>query len=71
MIPDRADGVVHRPMSVVYGTRLPGRDSFGRALYAARAPAERARDRATWRFWDGSAWVADHVVPWPKWQAVP
>ena len=42
----------------VYGTQLPSRTSFGRALYAARAPVERARDRRTWQFWDGSAWVA-------------
>ena len=42
----------------VYGTRLPSKDSFGRALYAARAPVADARDRATWQFWDGAAWVA-------------
>ena len=39
----------------VYGTRLPSKDSFGRALYAARAPVAEARDRATWQFWDGAA----------------
>ena len=43
----------------VYGTRLPSKDSFGRALYAARAPVAAARDRATWQFWDGAAWVGD------------
>ncbi|MEP6856144.1 MAG: DUF4185 domain-containing protein [Pedococcus sp.] len=43
----------------VYGTRLPSPDSFGRALYAARAPVADARDRTTWQFWDGAAWVAD------------
>ena len=43
----------------VYGTRLPSRDSFGRALYAARAPVANARDRSTWRFWDGAAWVSE------------
>ena len=43
----------------VYGTRLPSKDSFGRALYAARAPVADARDRATWQFWDGAAWVGD------------
>jgi hypothetical protein len=50
---------VHDGWVYVYGTRLPSRDSFGRALYAARAPAVRARDRATWEFWDGTDWVAD------------
>jgi hypothetical protein len=43
----------------VYGTRLPGRDSFGRALYVARAPVADARDRSTWQFWDGAAWVSE------------
>jgi hypothetical protein len=43
----------------VYGTRLPSKDSFGRALYAARAPVADARDRATWQFWDGAAWVGE------------
>ncbi len=43
----------------VYGTQLPTRDSFGRALYAARAPVAQARDRSTWQFWDGAAWVDD------------
>ena len=43
----------------VYGTRLPSKDSFGRALYAARAPIADARDRATWQFWDGTAWVGE------------
>lgn len=43
----------------VYGTRLPTRDSFGRALYAARAPVAEARDRSTWQFWDGAAWVSE------------
>ncbi|WP_406830722.1 DUF4185 domain-containing protein [Pedococcus sp. KACC 23699] len=40
----------------VYGTRLPNSTSFGRALYVARAPAAEARDRGTWRFWDGTRW---------------
>ena len=43
----------------VYGTRLPSKDSFGRALYAARAPVAVARNRATWQFWDGADWVGD------------
>ncbi|WP_460968054.1 DUF4185 domain-containing protein [Pedococcus soli] len=43
----------------VYGTRLPGRTSFGRALYVARAPAADARDRGTWQFWDGVRWSLD------------
>jgi hypothetical protein len=43
----------------VYGTRLPSKDSFGRALYAARAPIADARDRATWEFWDGTDWVGE------------
>lgn len=43
----------------VYGTRLPSSDSFGRALYVARAPIADARDRSTWQFWDGSAWVGE------------
>lgn len=43
----------------VYGTRLPTRHSFGRALYAARAPVAAARDRSTWQFWDGAAWVSE------------
>jgi hypothetical protein len=43
----------------VYGTRLPSKESFGRALYAARAPIADARDRATWQFWDGAAWVGE------------
>jgi len=45
----------------VYGTRLPSKDSFGRALYAARAPVADARDRATWQFWDGAAWVGEQA----------
>ncbi len=45
----------------VYGTRLPSRDSFGRALYAARAPVADARDRSTWQFWDGAAWVSEQA----------
>lgn len=50
---------VHGAWLYVYGTRLPSKDSFGRALYAARAPVADARDRATWQFWDGAAWVGD------------
>ncbi|MDU0315450.1 DUF4185 domain-containing protein [Phycicoccus sp. M110.8] len=50
---------VHDGWIYVYGTRLPSRTAFGRALYVARAPAADARDRGTWRFWDGRAWVAD------------
>jgi hypothetical protein len=45
----------------LYGTRLPTRTSYGRALYVARAPEAQARDRSTWRFWDGRAWVPDYV----------
>ncbi|MFC8502573.1 DUF4185 domain-containing protein [Pedococcus sp. NPDC057267] len=50
---------LHDGWIYVYGTRLPSRTAFGRALYVARAPADDARDRSTWRFWDGGAWVAD------------
>jgi hypothetical protein len=45
----------------VYGTRLPTRNSFGRALYAARAPVADARDRSTWQFWDGATWVSEQA----------
>jgi hypothetical protein len=50
---------VHDGWIYVYGTRLPTRTSFGRALHVARAPADDARDRRTWRFWDGRGWVPD------------
>ena len=43
----------------VYGTRLPSPGSFGRAMYAARAPVADARDRSTWQFWDGTTWVSE------------
>jgi hypothetical protein len=53
--------VVNGGWLYVYGTRLPGSGAFGRALYAARAPAGNAKDRSRWQFWDGSRWVSDQA----------
>lgn len=49
----------------LYGTRLPSRDSFGRELYAARAPIEDARNRSLWEFWNGKAWVRNQAAARP------
>jgi hypothetical protein len=52
-----AAATVHGKWFYVYGTRLPGTPgTFGRELYAARAPVDDPGNRDKWRFWDGSRW---------------
>lgn len=43
----------------LYGTSRPATGSFGFALRVARVPVDDVLDLDAYRYWDGSAWVAD------------
>ena len=66
-----AAATVHGRWYYVYGTRLPGDPgTFGRELYAARAPADDPGNREEWQFWDGSTWQSSIDAAAPTLPAV-
>ena len=66
-----AAATVHGRWYYVYGTRLPGDPgTFGRELYAARAPADDPGNREEWQFWDGSSWQSSIDAAAPTLPAV-